>query len=609
MSAPDIGAVVWRLYNARVESLADDPTVGSLVARYVVDEPTVVGLSRVCAAPMQGAVARLSDYATAFADHCDTFKQAHASKAPGGAAAAAGAAVSIATGLIPGAVLFRGTRRALARGVAKGVSGATFGATQGDAIRRSVRRVSRKASEWFAEFDTSLDGTATRAEALALTLFGGLALRLAADLGAADRALTGIDWGAGRATVLLSKTSRADLHRWAVVALSEIDALTAQDDLVGALDLSERACAYVLSDASRSAVVSSDAEASYGVLFARRRAAIMAHVADRAWQSSDYERAGAVYRALLDGASHGWDREWETSSALAGWRLALVASTAPDPEASGVRSLSAFQDRVAARTRSGHRREGERVADEAADVVRITSAYLGDSSNGTAPGVGARVLNDIGIARTIARLVPDPLAIPADLSGGLADWARARGERVGLDGMARDVKDTVAQLPVWGDAADVGRRSAETVRDVASKTSSATAAAVERVARSGREAWDQSGRGAALWLLPTRYIAGLAVVAALLLGAASAIHVTFGVAVLLGLLGLGGVQYRSYVRRTRPPKEVAYPPADALTSGSPSPPASGSTSASSPGSRWAASPSSGSCSAPCLACSTSWTAT
>ena len=422
-------------YERVVGALSGDPSIGPLVGRYAVDGPILRGLSGICAKPVWGTSDSLRQFGLAFSEHAGTLKQVSGRGAGKGLATAAGLATSVATGLIPGAVLFQGTRRKAARGVGNWA----FAKYSSGTVTQSTGRVDAAYSAWRSDYVAAVGGVVERARLLALTLYGGLLLRLGEDLAAADRAVHDVDWESGRVELRLTSEAHDRFRAWASDVLGRVDRMLADGEHHAAVDAAEKALAYSLSDPARAAVSSPDARASYAVLFARRRARGMMERADRAWTESEFNVATAIYQALLDGPPVGWDREGESyDSSTAGWRLAVVASASPSAEAArtGASAYPQFVRQVKARLADGEQAlEGETVCPQSDGVVQVIRAYASE--------VGLEIGGSSSLPRGGAEDVPRPSSItpgaakrlaaeaPAEINGGIADWLRRRSTPTG----------------------------------------------------------------------------------------------------------------------------------------------------------------------------------
>ena len=319
-------------YRSTVAALAEHPTIGPVVRRYLVPEEVLRALAAACVSPLTPTIEALEVHARQIRAHGDLLRSLKESK---GLKTGIGIAASIAGGLVLGR---------FGSVAARALTGAVMDSSA--QMNESVGRVAGTFEQFRSRFAKAVEQVETNIEVVYLALYGGLLLRLQEDLNALGRTLEWLDYFSADADVALSEAESIRFLDWALSSLQRMDELAEQLKWLELGDAADKALRVTMADPIRLKVTDDKGEGII-VRFARHRATAINAVADRAWAEGRLADACKLYRHLLEGTNITWecetaeegpDQSW--SAARAGWRLAVAATMEPPiEEAAGGASI------------------------------------------------------------------------------------------------------------------------------------------------------------------------------------------------------------------------------------------------------------------------------
>jgi len=311
-------------YRRSIGALAADPAVGPLVTRYLLPDEVLRALAAACVEPLRPCMEALGVHAQQMKTHADLLKSLQETK---GLKTGVGVAATVAGGLLLGP---------LGAIAARALTGAAMDPSE--KINQSAGRVGDTFEGFRSAFVAGMERVDANVADVYASIYGGLVLRLQADLAALGRGLTWIDFQEPRVLIGLSPAEVERFTGWAQDTVLQLEKLRATGDWLRLGDGADKALRLTTEDPLRANVVGDDGETSFAVLFARFRAVAMNAVADAAWEQGRVDDACQLYKHLLEGTNLAWEPNAEApdealSPARAGWRLAVAATSGEEVDA------------------------------------------------------------------------------------------------------------------------------------------------------------------------------------------------------------------------------------------------------------------------------------
>ncbi len=386
-------------YRQFAERLQSGPVTSRAASRYILPGEVVQAMMSQCATPFESLEDPLESFTESVKSHVQEIDELTSSKLGKGIAAFANITSSLAMGaatsaLTGSAFVGRSARKKASSGIGGWVAKKYFGS----GMREAMENLERSFQDFSSEYEKVSAECKRRLELTTLILYGGVLRHLEQDLNEVHQTVGDLEWDSGLVDPKLSKSGTNMFVSWAERTEKELEELDEQKEWAQLGDAAESALQHVLENRARSQTTGLQNGLAYATTFARKRAKAVMKVADEAWQKGEYVAAAELYLDLLAGSPVGFDCP-ESSSAKAGWRLALVGTDERAPDGLQERALDFLpyiqQVKVRDEVQGGrYSIPGEHISTEADETAAMLALFARDTEFGM-PAINRRVSDNI----------------------------------------------------------------------------------------------------------------------------------------------------------------------------------------------------------------------
>lgn len=386
-------------YRQFAERLQSGPVASKVASRYVLPSEAVQAMMSQCAVPFEALESPLGNFTESVKSHVQEIDEITSSKLGKGIAAFANITSSLAMGaatsaLTGSAFVGRSARKEASSGIGGWVAKKYFGSD----MKEAMGSLESSFYDFASEYEKASAECEKRLELTTLTLYGGILRHLEQDLGEAHQTVGDLEWESGLVDPKLSESGTNMFVSWAERTKSDLEDLEEEEKWAQFGDAAESALHHTLENRARSQTTGLQDDLAYATTFARKRAEAVMEVADEAWKKEEYVAAAQLYLDLLAGSPVGFDCP-ERSSAIAGWRLALVGTDERAPDALQERALDflPFVQQVKVREEVQDGRyaiPGECIPTEAEETAAVLSLFAQQTGFGM-PAINRRVTESV----------------------------------------------------------------------------------------------------------------------------------------------------------------------------------------------------------------------